>query len=99
MVQVVDSRNNVVGMITRKDITHHALDEALLRIVQESSSGSPGTNAVALSAPKHRLVSLDQESAIAATERTRSNSLTSAIPADSSFGRELENVAANVGSE
>ena len=38
---MVDNRNNVLGMITRKDITHHALDEALLRL-HAQSSGTTG---------------------------------------------------------
>lgn len=63
---VVDNRNNVVGMITRKDITHHALDEALLRLHAQSTG--TGANA-APSTAVQRLLSLQEEAALAATER------------------------------
>jgi hypothetical protein len=71
---VVDNRNNVLGMITRKDIPHHALDEALLRL-HAQSSGTTGDHGAGPSAAVQRLVSLDQETAIAANERTRAGSI------------------------
>ena len=93
---MVDSRNNVLGMITRKDITHHALDEALLRL-HSSATGGIGTHDAGPSAAGQRLVSLDQESAIAATERPAGAS-SPTMMRQSQPGQELEHVAAR-GSE
>jgi chloride channel 7 len=53
---VVDNRNNVVGMITRKDIVHSALDEALLRLHRAATENS---------STDQRLLSLDAESRLA----------------------------------
>lgn len=101
---MIDNRNNVIGMITRKDVTHHALDEALLRLHAQSSGSNVGptvgTNDAAPSAAVQRLVSLESESALAATERTRSNSLTSSPDtSDPRLGRELDDVTSRVGFE
>lgn len=64
---MVDNRNNVLGMITRKDITHHALDEALLRLHAQRDVAGTFANDTA----EQTLSSSDWKDA-AATEPARS---------------------------
>ena len=94
---MVDNRNNVLGMITRKDITHHALDEALLRLHAQSAGATGGESGGPPNAAAQRLVSLDQEVQLSVAARTRRDS-NQHEPSDRD-GLELDEHVAPRGSE
>ena len=72
---MIGNRKYILGIITRKDITHWALDEGAATVTRPSTNTTRTSGHYSSPNPDvQRLVSLDQESTLAATVRTRSAS-------------------------